>query len=71
MQYDMTQLLRLAKSADGQQLLALLQKNGGAQLQAALSQASGGNYEDAKALLSSLLSSAEAQGLLKRLEELS
>lgn len=69
MQYDQNQLLRLVRSPAGQQLLAHLQKHGGTQLQSAVSSASGGDYEQAKSLLSSLLQSPEAQSLLKQLEE--
>lgn len=69
MEYDMSQLLRLAQSPAGQQLLTLLQKNGGDTLQNAVSQASQGNFTQAKQTLSSLLSNPEAQKLLKQLEE--
>ena len=69
MQYDQNQLLRLVRSPAGQQLLAHLQKHVGTQLQSAVSSASGGDYEQAKSLLSSLLQSPEAQSLLKQLEE--
>lgn len=69
MQYDQNQLLRLVRSPAGQQLLTHLQKHGGTQLQSAVSSASGGDYEQAKSLLSSLLQSPEAQSLLKQLEE--
>lgn len=65
---DMSQLLRLAQSQAGQQLLALLQKSGGSTLQEAIAQASAGDYAQAKTTLSSLLSSPEAQALLKQLE---
>ncbi len=66
---DMSYLMKLARSPAGQQLLALLQQNGGSDLQSAVSQASAGNYDQAKLTLSSLLSTPEAQALLKKLEE--
>lgn len=66
---DMTYLLKLARSPAGQQLLSLLQSSGGSELQSAVSQASSGNYDQAKNTLSSLLSTPEAQALLKQLEE--
>ena len=65
---DLAQLARLAQTEDGKKLLRLLQKGGGDRLQAAAAQASTGNYDGAKAMLSSLLSSDEAQALLKKLE---
>jgi len=66
---DLAKLSRLAQTEDGKKLLRLLQKGGGNRLQAAAAQASQGNYDGAKALLSSLLSSDEAQALLKKLED--
>lgn len=69
MQYDMSELLRLAQSPAGQQLIALLQRTGGKELQSAVMKASSGDYEQAKQSLSSLLANPEAQALLKQLEE--
>lgn len=69
MQYDMSEILRLAQSPAGQKLLSLLQQSGGAQLQNAISSASNGDYTQAKQTLSSLLADPEAQKLLKQLEE--
>lgn len=66
---DLSYLMKLARSDAGQQLLALLQRNGGDQLQSAITQASGGNFDQAKQSLSALLSTPEAQTLLKRLGE--
>ncbi len=62
------QLARLAQTEDGKKLLRLLQKGGGERLQAAAAQASAGDYDGARAMLSSLLASDEAQALLKKLE---
>lgn len=69
MQYDMSDILRLAQSPAGQQLIALLQKTGGTDLQNAVSKASAGDYAQARQSLSSLLSNPEVQALLKQLEE--
>ena len=69
MQYDMSELFRLAQSPAGQQLITLLQRTGGNELQNAVAKASSGDYEQAKQTLSSLLASPEAQALLKQLEE--
>ncbi|MDO5545820.1 MAG: hypothetical protein Q4F81_08360 [Eubacteriales bacterium] len=65
---DMSELVRLAQTPAGQQLITLLQKQGGPQLQQAIASAAGGDYTRAKEILSELLSSPEAQTLLKELE---
>lgn len=67
---DMSQLLKLAQSPAGQQLLTLLQNSGGNDLQNAIAKASAGDYSEAKKSLSSLLSTPEAQALLKQMEEI-
>ena len=69
MQYDMSELFRLAQSPAGQQLITLLKRTGGNELQNAVAKASSGDYEQAKQTLSSLLASPEAQALLKQLED--
>ena len=69
MQYDMSELLRLAQSPAGQQLIRYLQRAGGNQLPNIIAQASSGNMEDAKAQLTALVDSEEAKKLLKQLEE--
>ena len=69
MQYDMSEIFRLAQSPAGQQLVSLLQRTGGKELQNAVNNASSGNYEQAMQALSSLLANPEAQALLKQLEE--
>lgn len=69
MQYDMSELMRLAQSPAGQQLIALLQRSGGQELQNAVEKAAQGDYGQAKQALSSLLSNPQAQALLKKLEE--
>lgn len=66
---DLSELLRLAQSPAGQQLIALLQQSGGDALQTAVEKVSAGDYTQAKKAMSSLLSSPEAQKLLKKLEE--
>ena len=69
MQYDMAELMRLAQSPAGQQLIALIQQNGGTSLQTAVEKAGSGDFAQARQVLSSLLSSPEAQALLKQLED--
>lgn len=66
---DLSQLKKMAQSSAGQQLVALLQRSGGTSLQDAVAQASAGNYAQAEDILNSLLSTPEAQALLKQLEE--
>ena len=65
---DMGKLIRLAQTPAGQQLIALLQKQGGSRLQQAIESAGGGDYAKAKAVFSELLSTPEAQVLLRELE---
>lgn len=66
---DFSQLMKLAQSSAGQQLLSLLQRSGGKDLQTAVDKASSGDYDQAKKILSSLLSNSEAQTLLKQMED--
>lgn len=65
---DMGELIRLAQTPAGQKLIALLQRQGGSGLQQAISSAAAGNYAHARETLSNLLSTPEAQVLLKELE---
>lgn len=65
---DFAQLLKLAQSPAGQQLLAMLQRSGDEDLQNAVAKASSGDYREAKRTLSALLSTPEAQALLKQME---
>lgn len=69
MQYDIASLLRIAQSPQGQQFLSLLNKTGGTQLQHALAKASEGDYQQAKDIVSELLSTDELQRLVKALED--
>ena len=65
--FSMEDIMRLAKSPAGQQLMAMLQQGDKTQLQHAMSQAKGGDYTSAGQTLSDMLSSPEAQKLLKEL----
>ena len=67
---DMATLIKIAQSPAGQKLLSMLQSNPSVNLDSIASAAAAGNLEEAKQSLSSLLSSAEAQSLLKQLENL-
>lgn len=66
---NISELIRMAQTPAGQQLIALLQKQDSAQLQQAITYAVSGDYNRAKDILSKLLSSPEAQALLKKLED--
>lgn len=66
---NISELIRMAQTPAGQQLIALLQKQDSAQLQQAIAYAVSGDYNRAKAALSEMLSSPEAQALLKKLED--
>lgn len=65
---SMSDLMKLAQSPAGQQLLAMLRSSNDGALENAVSQASAGNMAEAKNTLSALLSSPQAQALLKQLE---
>ena len=60
-------ILRMAKSPAGQQLLALLQQKDSAALAQATAQAKAGDFSQASQTLSAMLSSPEAQRLMKEL----
>lgn len=66
---DMGELLRLAQTPAGQQLIAMLQNSGADRLSNAISKAAAGEYQQAKEVLSEILSSPDAKKLLKQLED--
>lgn len=65
--FSMQEAMRLASSPAGRQLLALLRQSDSAQLNQAMSQAAAGDYSEVQKTMSSMLSSPEAQALLKQL----
>ena len=65
--FSMEEIMRLAKSPVGQQLIAMLQKQNSVQLEQAVLHAKTGDYTQASQTLRSMLSSDEAQKLLKEL----
>lgn len=67
-QFDMQQLMKLARSPAGQQLMEALKRSGSADVEKAAAAASSGNLDQAKKAISGLLESAEIQKLLKTLE---
>ena len=66
-EFSMDEIMRLAKSPAGQQLIAMLQQEDSTTLQQAVTQAQSGNLSQAGQTLSSILSSPEAQQLIKKL----
>ena len=60
-------IMRMAKSPAGQQLLALLRQKDSAALAQATAQAKAGDFSGAGQTLNALLSSPEAQKLMKEL----
>ena len=65
--FSMEEVMRLAKSPAGQQLLAMLKQQDSVKLEQAAAQAKTGDYTQASQTLSAMLSSPEAQKLLKEL----
>ncbi len=65
--FSIEEAMRLANSPAGKQLMALLQQQPKEALNAAADQAAAGNLDAAKASLSALLSSKEAQALMRQL----
>lgn len=65
--FSMEEVMRLAQSPAGQQLLAMLQQSDSGKLEQAVTQAKAGDYSQASQTLSAMLSSPEAQILLKQL----
>ena len=65
---DIATLLKIAQSPAGQQLLSLLKSGNPNDLRTIAANAASGNLEDAKQKLSTMLTSKEAQELLKQLE---
>ena len=65
--FSMEELMHLAKSPAGQQLIALLKQQDTAKLEQAVTHAKVGDYAQAGKTLSAMLSTPEAQVLLKKL----
>ena len=65
--FSIKEAKRLANTPQGQQLMHLIQQSDSAQLQKAMEAANRGNYKEAGDLLGSLLSSPEAQQLIRQL----
>ena len=65
--FSIKEAQRLAGTPEGQRLMKLLQQNDNGQLQKAMAQANAGNYREAGNLLQAMLTSPEAQALLRQL----
>ena len=65
--FSMEEIMNLAKSPAGQQLLAMLQRSDSGKVQQAADLAAAGQYNQAAQALQSMLSSPEAQALIKQL----
>ena len=65
--FSMAEMMRLAKSPAGQQLFAMLKAQDSAKLDEAAAQAKSGDFSQASKTLSAMLSSPEAQKLMKEL----
>ena len=65
--FSIKEAQRLAGTPEGQRLMKLLQQNDNGQLQKAMAQANAGNYKEAGNLLQAMLTSPEAQALLRQL----
>lgn len=66
---DLAALLKIAQSPAGQKLLTMLQSQNPGELNSIAAAATSGNLETARQMASALLSSKEAQELLKQLEK--
>ena len=65
--FSMAEMMRLAKSPAGQQLFAMLKAQDSSKLDEAAAQAKSGDFAQASKTLSAMLSSPEAQRLMKEL----
>ena len=65
--FSIQEAKRLASTPEGQKLMAMLQQKDDGKLQKAMEQASAGNYKEAGSILKSLLSSPEAQQLIRKM----
>lgn len=64
---DYAQLLKIANSPAGQELISLVQKNKDAQFEQAMQQAQDGDFSQAKDVLQKMLSTPEAQELVRKI----
>ena len=65
--FSMEEVMGMAKSPAGQQLLSMVKQGDNEKLQQAMSHAQSGDYAQASRILKDMLSSTEAQKLIKEL----
>ena len=65
--FSMEQAARLASTPEGQQIMYLIRSQQGANLNSAIAKANAGDYTEFQKSVQQLLSTAEAQKLLKKL----
>ena len=64
---DYSELLKIANSPAGQELMALVQKNKDAHFDEAMREAEAGDFAQAQAVITQMLSSKEGQELIKKI----
>lgn len=67
--FSIEEAMRLAKSPAGQQLISHLQEQDPDRVNKAMAEASGGNYAEAKQILSALLKDKNVQNFMKQFGE--
>lgn len=65
--FSLQEAMRMASTPAGQRLIAMLRQGNDGELRQAMEQASSGDYETARKTLSQVLSTPEAQELLRQL----
>ena len=64
---DFSELMRIANSPAGQELISLVQKNKDEHFDEAMQQAQDGDFYQAKAMISQILSTQEARDLMRKI----
>lgn len=64
---DFSELMRIANSPAGQELISLVQKNKDEHFDEAMQQAQAGDFSQAKAMISQILSTQEARDLMRKI----
>ena len=64
---NLSELMRIANSSAGKELLSLVQKNKDEQFDEAMHQAQSGDFSQAQEIISKILSTPEAEALMKKI----
>lgn len=64
---DFSKLMRIANSPAGQELISLVQKNKDEHFDEAMQQAQAGDFSQATAMISQILSTQEARDLMRKI----